>query len=115
MDFYPRSHCGDGLGQKRLAFRKTHRYSSPYCQILFKIRSLLPQAAHVTSNAFSTQSEVTPLGPHPHMQATILVGLRCQNAEVHRSLKRYEARIQSILHRPESNGQATILFTNLRF
>jgi hypothetical protein len=81
---------------------------------LKRIQALLPRTARRNTSSFLKQFEVTTVGPHPHVQATILVQLNCQDAEVHRALKRYEASLQSMLHHLNRMIRPRFLYTGIR-
>jgi hypothetical protein len=58
---------------------------------------LLPEGTGLTVETLANCYDAVAVGPHRHYPGTIRVKIRCQHAEVHRALKRYETRIQKVL------------------
>ena len=80
------------------------------------LASLLPSAAGIGDDfALGRQFAVNSAGPHPHVQATILIKLSCRNAEVHRALKRYESYLQRLLYNLNRIIRPRFLFTAVQF
>ena len=83
---------------------------------LAHLENLLPPAAkRGAENALEQQFDIKSAGPHPHVQATILVELLCRDAEVHRALKRYESYLQRLLFNLNRTIRPRFLFTAVQF
>jgi len=85
-------------------------------ETLDRLQNLLPPAAAVKQDpALEQRFTVVSTGVHPHVQATILVQVRCRDAEVHRALKRYESYLQRLLYNLNRIIRPRFLFTSVRF
>ena len=62
-----------------------------------QLRSYLPSAQEKNRTDTTRHYSVVTTGPHPHVQATVLVRVDCHDAEVHRALKHYESSLQRLL------------------
>ena len=82
---------------------------------LKQLAGLLPPVADIDAAKLLELFTVDAIGDHPHMQATILVRLRCSNPEVHRALKRYEAGLQRLLYHFNRIVRPRFLFTTVQF
>ena len=83
---------------------------------LSHLGQLLPSVAKAGKNiAIEQQFDVNSTGPHPHVQATILIELCCRDAEVHRALKRYESYLQRLLFNLNRIIRPRFLFTAVQF
>ncbi len=83
---------------------------------LEQIRSLLPSASEPgIHSSLDRQFDVNSAGPHPHVQATILVEFYCRDAEVHRALKRYESYLQRLLFNLNRIIRPRFLYTAVQF
>ena len=82
---------------------------------LKQLRNLLPAAAANKDSALDQHFSVISSGAHPHVQATILVQVRCFDGEVHRALKRYESYLQRLLYNLNRIIRPRFLFTSVRF
>lgn len=80
-----------------------------------QLLALLPPAAEVGDTTLPGHFSVNSIGAHPHVQATILVSLNCRHAEVHRALKRYEAKLQRLLYHLNRIIRPRFLFTVVQF
>jgi hypothetical protein len=80
-----------------------------------ELASLLPPGADVNDTELPGLFSVDSVGAHPHVQATVLVCLRCRHAEVHRALKRYEAVLQRLLYHLNRLVRPRFLFTAVQF
>ena len=83
---------------------------------LKRLGNLFPHAGAVNKDILLDRKfSVISIGPHPHVQATILVQLHCRDAEVHRALKRYESYLQRLLYNLNRIIRPRFIFTAVRF
>ena len=80
-----------------------------------QVRAFLTPAAHRENSDVTRLYSVVSAGPHPHVQATILVRLDCSNADVHRGLKHYESSLQRLLSALNRIVRPRFLFTTVVF
>jgi hypothetical protein len=79
------------------------------------LRTLLPPSATAPGNDLTPLFSLLAIGPHPHVQATVLVRLQCRDAEVHRALKHYESDLQRLLTALNRIVRPRFLFTAVAF
>jgi hypothetical protein len=80
-----------------------------------ELASLLPPGADINDTELPGLFTVDTVGAHPYVPATVLVCLQCRHAEVHRALKRYEARLQRLLYHLNRLVRPRFLFTAVQF
>ena len=80
-----------------------------------QLRSFSPLDSFEENTDLIRFFSVASVGPHPHVQATILARLDCSNAEVHRALKRYESSLQRRLSMINRTVRPRFLFTSVVF
>ena len=76
-----------------------------------QLRAFLPPAQENDRTDTPRHYTVVSAGPHPHVQATVLVRVACRDAEVHRALKRYESSLQRLLSALNRIVRPRFLFT----
>ena len=62
------------------------------------IFGLIQEKSKITEIEWNKHFSIGGVGPHEHYVGTICVWCRCRNAELHRALKKHEAKVQLLLN-----------------
>lgn len=83
--------------------------------IILQIISHMPQNSLISPGRLKSYFSVDDTGPHPYLNGTIRLKIRCTNPEVHRALKHHERTVQRLLEKLNQRVRPRFLYSDVLY